>query len=73
MKTWKEQKDRTVGVPPPDFCAACHITTSGENHPRNASETCVAGLFLIIYCSTKWSRKIEEKTSALAVGSAGEC
>lgn len=30
LKTWKEQEDRTAGVPPPGFCAACHIITSGE-------------------------------------------
>lgn len=74
LKTWKEQEDRTAGVPPPGFCAACHIITSGEqNHPRNASESCIAGLFRIIHRSTKRSRKREKKTPALAVGSAGEC
>lgn len=73
LKTWKEQKERTAGVPPPDFCAACPVTTSGENHPRSASETCIAGLFLINHRSAKWSRKIEKMTSALAVGSAGRC
>lgn len=72
MKTWKEHKDKAAGVPPPDFCAACPIIISGENHPRNASETYISGLSLVIRCSTKQSRKIEKVTFTLAVGSAGK-